>query len=297
MHPSLTTEQYDRRLGAPGFVWSGRLERVYTHSAVARADGERADLVLLHPERDLVPLGIQVPWGALAPRAGDRLRLARHQLQVTSVTGAIRHVDLAGEGIDLRLGDPGPGCRLALGRQLAALGMPDRVRQVLGDADPGPEMAGRERALLGLGLRGLVAALGRGGSGSAGRLAVTGLVGLGIGSTPAGDDITVGAIAAAMRFAALGWLPGPGLDAVLEAIQELPAGATTPAGWAMLGQAASGWYPGALVRFVRLLARPSAGPDAVTDAQADLLRLGASSGQDMLAGVLAVARAVLERRK
>ncbi len=297
MQPSLMTERYDRRLGAPGFVWSGHLERVFSHAAVARADGEGAGLILLHPERDLVPRGVQVPWAALAPRAGDRLRVARNQLQVTSVTGVTRRVDLAGEGIDLRLGAPGPGCRLALGYQLAALGLTDRVRQVLGDTDPGPEMTGRECALLCLGLHALVTALGRDDAGGAAKLVVTGLVGLGIGATPAGDDVIVGAIAAARRFGGLGWMPSPGLDSILEAVLNLPAGATTPAGRAMLAQAAGGCFPWALVRMVRALASPTAEPAAIGAAQQDLLRLGASSGQDMLAGVLATARAVIDWRR
>ena len=295
--PALRTDRFDRRLGEPGFAWTGRLERIYAHTAVASSGGDQADLLLQHPDRDLLPRGIQVPWDRLGLRPGERLWLADGRLKLSGGPGPEREIGLVGGGVDLHLGVPRPGCRTALLHQLAGSGLPERIRQVLGDTPCEVDLAGQALAMFSAHLTELAAALGVPGSGEAKRVLVLRLIGLGIGSTPAGDDALVGMLAAAQRFGDLGWLDGGGLDSVRAAIAEMPAGATTPAGRAMLEQAAGGCYPLALVNLVRNLGCPACERSGWTTACDRLLRLGETSGQDMLAGVLATARAVVSERR
>lgn len=120
-----------------------------------------------------------------------------------------------------------------------------------------------------------------------GALAVEDLVGLGPGSTPAGDDALTG-VAAAVRRLAPG-LPPETWERLAGSIGALPPTATTEAGRAMLFHAARGRFVAPLAALARALGDPAADLSARTAA---VLCVGARSGADMLAGFLALAAAL-----
>lgn len=135
-----------------------------------------------------------------------------------------------------------------------------------------------ELTRLGLALEALAASVLSGCRGSPARLgtAVRGLLGLGRGTTPSGDDLLAGAAAAARA----GGLPGA--RCLCQTLAELAPGSTTPAGEAMLREAAAGFFPHPLAALARSWPEPRR---ATLDA---LIGIGVSSGADMLAGFLAI---------
>ncbi len=105
------------------------------------------------------------------------------------------------------------------------------------------------------------------------------LVGLGIGLTPSGDDFLIGFIAAAYFFAHADDFR----KSVFEGMRPLVHRTNLPS-FFMLKAALKGSYPGPLSEFLNAI---ETGPRAkVRYAAERLTRLGATSGQDMLAGVL-----------
>jgi hypothetical protein len=109
-------------------------------------------------------------------------------------------------------------------------------------------------------------------------LAVDRLVGLGPGATPSGDDILVGVMAAGAAF-----LPEERSHRLRAALAAVPDSATTRTGAFMLHCAAEG-------DFCQPLQEVLQAKSDFEDAVARLSRLGAHSGSDMLAGVMAVVR-------
>ena len=109
-----------------------------------------------------------------------------------------------------------------------------------------------------------------------------GLVGLGEGLTPAGDDCLVGALAAVHRFAP-SWLRAH--PEIADTVEQTAAVATTTLAHEFVAHALAGRFADSLID---LLTAESA--DEVGRAAADVLRSGASSGADTLCGVhLAIA--------
>ena len=104
-------------------------------------------------------------------------------------------------------------------------------------------------------------------------------VGLGGGLTPSGDDFLVGFLGAAHFFAY-------GDDGRVKAARSLPVGMsmTTAPAFFMLKGALAGFLPGPLSCLLRALARED--EREVDRAVGRLADLGATSGQDMLAGVI-----------
>jgi len=104
-------------------------------------------------------------------------------------------------------------------------------------------------------------------------------VGLGSGLTPSGDDFLVGFLGAAHFFAS-------GDDGRAEAARSLPVGRsmTTAPAFFMLKGALAGFLPDPLSCLLRALARED--ERGVGRAVGRLTELGATSGQDMLAGVI-----------
>lgn len=110
------------------------------------------------------------------------------------------------------------------------------------------------------------------------------LVGLGAGSTPAGDDVLVGILAGLTAMSALSTA-----GQELEALRQVLAGVslrTHPASRQMLAAAADGSFPEPLVDLARAMGDPEPGEE-LTAAAARVLALGATSGRSFLAGVLA----------
>ena len=105
------------------------------------------------------------------------------------------------------------------------------------------------------------------------------LVGLGIGLTPSGDDFLIGFIGAAYFFAHADDFR----KAVFEGMRPLVHRTNLPS-FFMLKAALKGSYPGPLSDFLHAIETGSSA--RVRSAAKRLTGLGATSGQDMLAGVL-----------
>jgi hypothetical protein len=105
------------------------------------------------------------------------------------------------------------------------------------------------------------------------------LVGLGIGLTPSGDDFLIGFIGAAYFFAHADDFR----KAVFEGMRPLVHRTNLPS-FFMLKAALKGSYPGPLSDFLHAIEAGSAA--RVRSSAKRLTGLGATSGQDMLAGVL-----------
>ncbi len=108
------------------------------------------------------------------------------------------------------------------------------------------------------------------------------LVGLGSGSTPAGDDVLVGILAGLTALSALS-----AAKQELDALRQILAGVslrTHPASRQMLAAAADGSFPEPLVDLVNALGDTEPGAE-LTAAAARVLALGATSGWSFLAGV------------
>ncbi len=271
---SRSTARFDAELLTGARYRRGRLAAVFAHSAYAECeDGEL--LTLLHPSRELVPLGIVVPWETV-PAGGQFVVLEGRVLRLGEAA-----VVLDGRGTSLHLPEKlWPPSRGAVRKQLAELALPPRTQAILGSRQEGDVIATEVSALRG-GLAHLVAALYDEGELEA---AVRELVGLGLGSTPSGDDIIVGAAAAALRLR--GFLRRNATDALQAVLRLIPPSATTRVSRARFTQAARGAFPEALVRLATHLGVEN------FDLTADTLLLsdvGSQTGSDMLAGVAAVA--------
>lgn len=292
--------------------WVGRVHAVYPKAVYVRLGGELACLVAPGAgdgPGQVVLAGPEAP-GDLGWTPGAAVRQADGRLEVPGG----RAVDWSGArewrppppGCPLEVGpSPAPALRAARGWLGAALagraGGEGLLPVVLGLPGPG-EPAGRGSggaagpvpgarfrhalaARAGPGIRALAAALSTGGA-PAGRVraAVAGLVGLGPGLTPSGDDLLGGTVCTLRRAGHPA--AGPLAAALLEAVAR---GATAEVSahflrWATRGVA---WEPGiALVD--GLLRGAAAGPagrelDGVLDA---VLARGETSGRDWAAGVL-----------
>jgi len=115
-------------------------------------------------------------------------------------------------------------------------------------------------------------------------LLLANLVGLGSGSTPAGDDVLVGILAGLTASSALS-----AAKQELDALRQALAGVslrTHPASRQMLTAAADGSFPEPLVDLASALGDAGSGANPAA-AATRVLALGASSGHSFLAGVLA----------
>lgn len=272
---SRSTARFDADLLTGARFRRGRLAAVFPHAAYAECDDGEL-LTLLHPSRELVPLGIVVPWDVL-PAGGRPVVLEGRVLRLDEAA-----VVLDGRGTELRLPEKlWPPSRGAVRAQLAGLALPPRTRAILGVHEDGEGVAvATEISVLRAGLAHLVGALYGEGEVEA---AVRSLVGLGLGSTPSGDDVIVGCAAAALRLR--GFLCRNAADALQAVLRLVPASATTRVSRAMFGHAARGVFPEALVRLAGHLG--AADVDLTADALL-LTDVGSQTGSDMLAGVVAV---------
>jgi len=112
------------------------------------------------------------------------------------------------------------------------------------------------------------------------------LVGRGPGLTPAGDDVLTGALCAFDRHGA------QGLHARLVAVAQDAGSRTTAVGAHQLRAAAQGWFVEALVDVV-----DAADPDSLARVVPVLLGIGATSGADLLAGVVLALDALATTRE
>jgi len=282
-------------------------------------------LSLLWRPRPLVPLGIELPT-KMTLQPGAPVRFEGRVLTIGQYSPV--EILLEGNGISLRLPESLPCANVELAWSTArALDLPPRMRRLLGrlhGGEDGPSMPGagdgegtqqtkgrRENGaalshepamcvgLLAECLEGLAYALALG---KRIEEAAWALVGLGAGATPSGDDMLVGAMAAADRFRE--FLPAGAVGTLRSALRHVPPAATTQASRFMLWHAVQGDFVEPLRDVVLWLGSNEEchgrGPTSthgrviplpLAQAVGALLELGAQSGQDMLAGVLAVVEA------
>lgn len=112
------------------------------------------------------------------------------------------------------------------------------------------------------------------------------LVGRGPGLTPSGDDVLTGALCAFGRYGA------QGVQTRLVAVAQEAAPRTTAVGAHQLRAAARGWFVDALVGVV-----DAEDPDSLARAVPVLLGIGATSGADLLAGVVLALDALATTRE
>ncbi|MTJ79603.1 MAG: DUF2877 domain-containing protein [Telmatospirillum sp.] len=113
------------------------------------------------------------------------------------------------------------------------------------------------------------------------------LIGRGAGSTPAGDDILVGALAIARAFQG----PASPLTLALKSLEPLLSNLTTRAGAGYLRMALAGEFSSHLIALVRELGRGRT--DRGLTRAARVAAHGASSGRDTLVGVVTMVRSCL----
>ena len=274
--------RFDRVLAAPGLEWRGRLEAVFETAAVARPDGEAPRITLVGPSRDLVPWSAAAPLAGLA--VGDAVRLAGRTLEVRGAGGR-RAFRLAGRGV-----------RLSMARRAAAASIdrvPAHLAEIAGSGRPGALLGHGACTARHIGDRAasITAWLCCLTSSGGWERAVAGIAGAGPGLTPSGDDVLVGILAAAARLGAAGWVHRGRVLALRRAVAALPRGCTTPVSREMLDHAARGRFPEALLAVAQGIGDPREPAGALGRAGLRLVTgTGATSGADMLAGVVGLAR-------
>ena len=275
----MTTARFDRRLLAGTGPLCGRVVAVHDTATVVRLGPGGRLLTLLPPRHWLVPWGIALPDWEARPPEDTPVNLDGSRCS----GGGEFEVSLQGNGVDLGI-PPRPLSTELLRRQLAALGQLEK-----------PAVSALEQAAIRLARqrldRTVVTLVGGGDTDSIGH-AVRSLVGLGPGSTPTGDDLLVGLAAATARLCGAGVLETERADALREGLRTIPATATTPVSVEMLRHAAEGRFLEPLGQLA--IAMGSGSRDAVADAGAALLGVGARSGADLAHGALALARAMIQ---
>ena len=281
-HRPVTARRFDSAFVPTSVPWRGQVERVFPTAALVRGRNDGRLVTLVTPVAGLVPWGIEIPRNHPPPPEGATFVLRR---RVAHLAGA--RLLLLGDGVDLGLAR-GPGTRRALRGHLTAVGIPARTREIL-EGGSGTKVADLmlRRASDG------VHRLRRVFTSPAGddlEAPVHDLVGLGPGSTPTGDDLLVGFAAAACRFAHLGWIPRARWRALADCLEALAPDSTTDVAQEMIRHSGRGAFPEALARFAELLGKRRARPVRVRGAARALAATGGTSGADLLAGALALAR-------
>lgn len=124
------------------------------------------------------------------------------------------------------------------------------------------------------------------------RANLAGLVSLGSGLAPDGEQALVGIAAAARRLAASQLLPEASLAAFSSALADPSLPGVAGAARRVLDDASRGGFPAPLAAFVELLGVADAEDGAVKEAARRLVAGGTRPGADGLAGVVALAREV-----
>ncbi len=268
--------------------FKGRVARVYSHAAILRPTHQGPLITLLPASQDLVPYGISIPWDLVRPAVDQQVSL--HGRLLTLPAG--QPLQLEGAGVNLGIDAFCKNLDWAACRQeLAKIPLPIRTRDLL---DPEALVGhGIEQEIVrtaGSRLRKLIERLFGPEDCEPFCPFVSGLAGLGPGSTPSGDDLLLGVAAAASAMTVAGLMPHGNLRKYLAALEELPADATTETGREMIAHAVRGAFPEPLLRFVASLGRHKENKSHVSRQAARLTRIGNHSGCDMLAGALALAR-------
>ncbi len=280
-HRPVTARRFDAALVPATAPWRGQVERVYPTAALVRGRNDGHLVTLVTPAAGLVPWGIEIPTSHHPPPEGASFVLRR---RVAHLAG--NRLLLLGDGVELGL-TRGPGTRRALRGHLTAVKIPARAKEIL-EGGSGTKVADLMLRRASNGLHGLLRAFVLpGGTLDA---PVRDLNGLGPGSTPTGDDLLVGFAAAASRFAHLDWVPRTRWRALARCLEALAPDSTTDVAREMIHHSSRGAFPEALARFAELLGAKRARPVRVRGAARALAATGGTSGAEMLAGALALAR-------
>ncbi|MDR0965235.1 MAG: DUF2877 domain-containing protein [Myxococcales bacterium] len=246
-----------------------RIEAIHTHAVVTEVvDAQPAasffaprpsigrSIVLLHPARSLVPLGIVLDDLSMARRVGETITL--------------HCADLTGEGVDLSMGP--------VHFDFDSIRISRKIESIRSRIDSFERDFTRQK--ISERFQDILRRIRSNDFSDSNRLSDS-IVGLGIGSTPTGDDLLTGLLAAldSMPFF-------ENAKARLHAeFREIPITRTTRTSIDMLWNASFGYYPEALRDFVHALADEQLDESAFDRAIDRLERLGATSGQDMMEGV------------
>jgi hypothetical protein len=187
---------------------------------------------------------------------------------------------------------------------LAAIRIPPRSAALLREAGYGLQATGHgndattaaAEVAVGAGLARLAELLVAGATDAASwKRAVARLVGLGPGLTPSGDDVLVALVATSRRLAAGGLLSATAVTQLVAAVAKLPQAATTEPAHRLLVASAAGECPPPLADLVGALGDPAVSRDEIALGAERLAAVGAHTGADWLAGVVALCRAAGNR--
>ncbi len=274
---------------------SDHLARTATGTTVpVAASGLLADVVGGRPTDALVVAsGRHAAYLTYAARGGDRVLGVVTQRATCPASGIVlppgrEPLDLLPAGTRVRIGDGvlhGPTRALVVGRWFLPASAPRRGR-------PDPDaLAAARRRVDAQQVTGEVLVARCDGARAARTLLrgdlddactqLAGLLGRGPGLTPSGDDVVAGILLAARRV-----LTHEQLEQVGGAVRRAARPATTVVSRGMLTDATAGWCPDVVGRALAGLLVPvsPAGHAAV----GDLVRVGHTSGGDLLSGALAV---------
>jgi hypothetical protein len=194
-----------------------------------------------------------------------------------------------------RLGLPGrPVERATLAHHLAVLPIPARtLALVTGNAPDALPADGILVRWVATRIRSLSASLLAGEpSVPAFRQEAGGLLALGPDPAPAGEEMLVGLVAAALRLAAGRLLPEPAVSALQASLAGIAGtGGLGPAAWA-LEDASRGGFPAPVAALVELLGDVEAEDGALKESAVRMTSGGGRPGADPLAGIVAVVREV-----
>jgi uncharacterized protein DUF2877 len=288
----LPVHRFDRQIieHLPNFT--GRVARVYRHAAILKPADRGPMITLLHSSQDLLPYGIGIPWGLVRPAVDQQVSLHGRRLTLRVSHFIKRGLLLEGAGVNLCIDDIFKNLDQATCRQeLAGINLPIRTRDLLepervvghGIQQDIIRTAGRRLRKL---IEKLCCTSEKPGPISS---IVSSLAGLGQGSTPSGDDLLLGVAAAAFHMTSAGLISRRNLRNYLDALNKLPADASTEAGREMIANAVRGAFPEPLLRFVSSLGQEKENKSTVTWEATRLTRIGKNSGSEMLAGAFALA--------
>lgn len=276
-----SSRRFDTLLLACHQPQHGVVVAAYRTAAVARMAPAGRLLTIQAADQAIVPWGIALPDRASLPGRGDAVRLAAEWLTLARSAQTLR---LEGPGVDLSVPKGSASAEI----------LRDQLPSLVTQADVGGSLEQLAEHQLHTALHALAGSI-RPPSPSedAVRSAMSRLVGLGTGSTPAGDDMLVGFTVAAFRLASAGLLPAEVPRVIATVLAHVSPAATPELSGEMLHHAAGARAAEPLIAVVSALGRVDV--PAFDELVADLRALGGRSGTHMIQGVGALVEAVVGR--
>lgn len=263
-----------------------RVEACHRHSLVLSmsecppefSDRKRRLVVWLHPARGLVPFGLRCDslesFKLLPKTIGVTARL--YQNQFVFEHGAT--FELTGAGVSLRVLPSDDALSNGLARARQAF-----IQRQISNDSPHPEPLA---SALQKRLDTLISRLCSGDFETNGGL-LRPLIGLGLGSTPSGDDMIAGVLAALWTIHSAHALAAR--SAISQEIHGICPSQTTKTSRDMLWHAANGYFPEALGNVAKGLRDQNCDSEEFRRRVENLFSVGATSGRDMGMGILKMA--------